>query len=80
MFQRRVKLETGRGVRIQIGRAKQMVTHYIQLPARVHYAHVRIQLLVPRRTQYDQSANGVSVQIYRIVNQRGPTFLGLGPV
>lgn len=41
-FQRRLKLETSRSIRDQIGGAKQVVTHYIQLSARVHYAHARI--------------------------------------
>lgn len=61
-FQRLLKLETGGGVRVQVGRAEQMVTHYIQLPARVHYAHARIQLPVPRRAQHGQPADGVSAR------------------
>lgn len=39
-----------------------MVTHYIQLPARVHYAHARMQLPVPGRAQHGQPADGVSAR------------------
>lgn len=46
-----------------------MVTDHIQLPARVHYAHARIQLSVSRWTQFRQSTNGVSAATRLVPNR-----------